>query len=215
MRKVFMRRGDRTLTDLLNTLGQARESVAQRLDDIDTRPLRKQGAKLYGFVRSDLERRHVVPKRRRGPSAGLIASIAGIAAVGLAAIGAGLLAYDRERREEARKRLEDIQSGARQRYAVLSGTVRDRYAQLTSGTTRDEHELGQKVEQAIAQGGRAPEGLETVIEGRTVYLRGAVSDTASVDAAAERAHGVPGVVAVVNLTTSRSNDKHAPVGAKS
>ncbi len=210
-----MRRGDRTLTDLLNTLGQARESVAQRLDDIDTRPLRKQGAKLYGFVRSDLERRHVVPKRRRGPSAGLIASIAGIAAVGLAAIGAGLLAYDRERREEARKRLEDIQSGARQRYAVLSGTVRDRYAQLTSGTTRDEHELGQKVEQAIAQGGRAPEGLETVIEGRTVYLRGAVSDTASVDAAAERAHGVPGVVAVVNLTTSRSNDKHAPVGAKS
>ena len=210
-----MRRGDRTLTDLLNALGQARESVAQRLDDIDTRPLRKQGAKLYGFVRSDLERRHVIPRRRRGPSAGLIASIAGIAAVGLAATGAGFLAYDRERREATRRRLEDLQSGARRRYAVLSGNVRDRYAQLTSGTTRDEHELGQKVEQAIAQGGRVPEGLETVIEGRTVYLRGSVSDPASVDAAAERAHGVPGVVAVVNLTTSRANDKHAPVGAKS
>ena len=55
--------------------------------------------------------------------------------------------------------------------------------------------------------------LAVLLTGGTVYLRGAVADPASVDAAAERAHGVPGVVAVVNLTTSRSGDQRSPASA--
>jgi hypothetical protein len=56
-------------------------------------------------------------------------------------------------------------------------------------------------------GGGGPYGLVIVVEGRTVYLRGAVADPAFVDAAAERAHGVRGVVAVVNLTTSAAREQ--------
>jgi hypothetical protein len=47
------------------------------------------------------------------------------------------------------------------------------------------------------------------VEGRTVYLRGAVNDPGAVDAAAERAHAIPGVVAVVNLTTSAATANNA------
>jgi osmotically-inducible protein OsmY len=99
--------------------------------------------------------------------------------------------YDRERREAARRRLNDVQSRAR-----------ERYAELTGGRTRAEADLEERVRQAIADGGSAPQELDVVVEGRTVYLRGGVPDPAAVDAAAERIHGVPGVVAVVNLTTS-------------
>jgi osmotically-inducible protein OsmY len=45
------------------------------------------------------------------------------------------------------------------------------------------------------------------VEGRTVYLKGAVADPAAADAAAERAHAVEGVVAVVNHTTTPSSTR--------
>jgi osmotically-inducible protein OsmY len=63
--------------------------------------------------------------------------------------------------------------------------------------------LKNRVEEAMAAGGNRPSGVDVSVEGRTVYLRGAVDDPAAVDAAAERIHGVDGVVAVVNLTTGR------------
>lgn len=199
MRKALMVRGERALGDLASTIEEARGALARRLEGIDIEAMQKRGTKLAGSVRSDVVRR--LRPRRQGPSP---AAVFGLAVLGLAAAGVGYLIYDRERREAARKRLEGMRSG-----------VRERYAELTGGRTRAETDLEEKVEQAISQGGKAPEGLETVVEGRTVYLRGDVRDPASVDAAAERAHGVPGVVAVVNLTTSRANDKRAPASTQS
>jgi hypothetical protein len=197
MGKAVNKRGERALGDLVDILDQVREGLVRRLDDIDLDAMRKRGTRAAGVVRSDLRRR-VRPRRRRlGP--GAIAGIAGLAVLGLAAAGAGYLVYDRERREVARRRLGEIQSRAR-----------DRYTELTSGLTgraRSENGLQQLVEQTIGEGGKAPTGLDVVVEGRTVYLRGAVSDPAFVDAAAERVHAVPGVVAVVNLTTSAADER--------
>lgn len=199
MGKASLRRGNGAF-DGRKSFDQAREMLAQRLGDIDFEAMQKRGSKLAGSMRSDLQRR--IRPQRRGPSPGAVIGLAGLALVGLAAAGIGYLAYDRERREAARKRLGDVRSG-----------VRERYAELTSGRTKAETDLKEQVSKAISAAGHMPDGLETVVEGRTVYLRGAVADPASVDAAAERAHGVPGVVAVVNLTTSRSNDERAPAGA--
>jgi hypothetical protein len=194
MAKVTGKRGERALDVAIGALDQARGTLAQRLDDIDMDAMRKRGVRLAGSVRSDVQRR-MRPRRRRVSPWGVV-GITGLVVLGAAAVGIGYVAYDRERREAARRRLTDVQSRAR-----------ERYAELTGGRTRAEVDLEDRVRQAIANGGVAPQGLDVVVEGRTVYLRGAVSDPAAVDAAAERIHGVAGVVAVVNLTTSAAREQ--------
>ena len=191
MGKPTKRRVERALNDVVGVLDQARGALVQRLDEIDLTAMQKRGTRMAGAVRSDLQRRTRPRRRRVSPWA--IAGIAGVVALGAAAAGIGYVAYDRDRRDAARRRLSDVQHRARERYAELVG-----------GQTQAEANLEARVRQAISDGGRPPEGLEVVVEGRTVYLRGAVADPAFVDAAAERVHGVPGVVAVVNLTTSSS-----------
>jgi hypothetical protein len=183
-------RAGQALDTAIGALDQARGILLQRLNDFDVDAMRKQGVRLAGSGRSYLMQR-VQPRRRRVSPWG-VAGITGIVLVGAAAVGIGIVMYDRERREAARRRLNDVQSLAR-----------DRYAELTGGRTRAEADLEERVRQAITNGGAPPQDLDVVVEGRTVYLRGGVSDPAAVDAAAERIHGVPGVVAVVNLTTSR------------
>jgi osmotically-inducible protein OsmY len=187
------RRGERALDTAIGALDQARATLVQRLNELDVEAMRKQGVRLAGSVRTDLRRR-MQPRRRRVSPWG-VAGIAGIVVLGAAVVGVGYVAYDRERREAARRRLNDVQSLAR-----------ERYAELTGGRTRAEADLEERVRQAIADGGGAPQ-LDVVVEGRTVYLRGGVSDPAAVDAAAERIHGVAGVVAVVNLTTSAAREQ--------
>src|SRR5215472_2627990 len=206
MGKAPLRWGNRTF-DGRKTFDEARGALAQRLGEIDIEAMRKRGSVMAGLVRSDLQQR-IRPQRRR-TSPGAIVGIAGLAMLGLAAAAAGYVASNRERREWALKRRE----WAGKRMEEMRLGVRERYAVLTSGRTRAEAELEERVEKAVSEGGKTPEGLETVVEGRTVYLRGAVADPASVDAAAERAHGVPGVVAVVNLTTARSDDQRSPTSA--
>jgi osmotically-inducible protein OsmY len=140
-----------------------------------------------------------------------MAGIAGVVALSAAAVGAGYVLRDRERREQARQRIYRMQSAAaRQMQSTarqMQSAARQRYAELTGGRMRVEADLRRRVEQAIAATGSPPAGLEVMVEGRTVYLRGAVADTALVDAAAERVHGVPGVVAVVNLTSSGTDQQ--------
>ncbi len=199
MGKATKSRGERALGAAIGALDQARGMLVQRLDEVDLEAVRKRGTRLAGSVRSGLERRMQPPPRRRRVSPWSIVGLSGLVVLGAAAVGIGYVVYDRERREAARKRLSEVQARAR-----------ERYAELTRGRTQAEAELEARVELAIADGGAPPEGLEVVVEGRTVYLRGAVSDPAYVDAAVERAHGVPGVVAVVNLTTSANREQATP-----
>lgn len=188
-------RAEQALGTAIGALEAARVTLIKRLEDIDTDAMRRQSVRLAGSVRSDLRRR-MQPRRQRRVSPWGFAGVAGLVVLGAAAVGIGYVAYDRERREAARRRLTDVQSRAR-----------ERYAELTGGRTRAEVELEERVRQVVAQGGAMPQGLDVVVEGRTVYLRGAVADTGAVDAAAERIHGVPGVVAVVNLTTSGAREQ--------
>jgi len=187
MNKAARKRGQQTLNELLRTLDGVRALVAKRLDEIDIEAMGKRGTRMAGSVRDDLGRR--VRPRRRGLPPAAIVGIAGLIVAGAALAGVGYVLYDRERREEARRRIGGMQTRARERYAELTGR------------TQAESELEGRVREAISNGGAAPDGLEVIVEGRTVYLRGVVADPALVDAAAERAHQVPGVVAVVNLTT--------------
>ncbi|SRR6266487_781983 len=193
------KRGEWALNGVVGALDKARGALAQRLDEMDLQDVQKRAQKrsqrLAGTVRSDIRRR-TRPRRRVSPWA--VVGLAGMAVLGAAAFGVGFVVYDRERRDAARRRLTGMQVRAR-----------ERYAELTSGRTQAESDLEARVRQAIAEGGTPPEGLDVVVEGRTVYLRGAVSDPAFVDAAAERVHGVPGVVAVVNLTTSAADERRA------
>lgn len=197
MGKASKGRGERALGDLIGTLDQARGTFVRRLDDIDVDAMRKRGSRLAGSVRSDLERR-VRPRRRRISPWGVV-GIAGLVALGAAAVGVGYVVYDRERREGARRRLNGVQVRAR-----------ERYAELTGGRTQGEADLEARVREAIAEGGAPPDGLEVVVEGNTVYLRGVVADPAFVDAAVERVHMVPTVVAVVNLTTGSREQAGQP-----
>lgn len=188
MGKARLGRGERAVNELIGAVDQARGTLVKRLDEIDLEAMRRRGNRLAGTVRTDVERR-IRPRRRRIAPWGVV-GIAGLVALGAAAVGVGYVVYDRERREAARRRLDGMQSRARERYAELTGS-----------RTPGEAALEGRVNAAIAEGGPMPGGLEVVVEGNTVYLRGAVADPAYVDAAVERVHTVAGVVAVVNLTT--------------
>jgi hypothetical protein len=189
MGKASTNRAERALEVAVGALDQARGTLVQRLDEMDLHAMRRRGVRLAGSVRTDVERR-IRPQPPRRVSPWGVVGITGLVVLGAAAVGIGYVAYDRERRQAARRRLTDVQSRAR-----------ERYAELTGGRTRAEAELEERVRQAISNGGGAPQGLDCAVEGRTVYLRGAVVDPAAVDAAAERIHGVPGFAALVNLTT--------------
>ena len=219
MNRALKRRTETALDELARTYDLVRELLLQRLEEIDTRAMRKRGSayasrmagqldgidtmvlrrrgyRYAGALRKELERRvRPKPRRRRAPFLGL-------AVLGASVAAAGWLLYDRSRREAMRQGLTTAQSRARERYTNLGGVG----AALGKVTGRSnggwqEPSLKSRVEAAIAEGGTPPAGLEVAVEGRTVYLRGNVEDPAFVDAAAERIHGVDGVVAVVNLTT--------------
>jgi hypothetical protein len=219
MESVAMReRGVIARDELGKRFDSVRDQVAERVGEIDTKELRKQGESLreqgldYAsrFRRALLVRGfpvHMIPdpkpRRRRWPLAAVLAGVGVGAGV---AIGAYLL-YDRSRREKLRERLTQVQGVAQERYVQLGGVsgavhqVRSR-VQQQRGQSSNGSELSAKVGQAIAAGGDLPRGLDVEVEGRTVYLKGEVTDAAVADAAAERAHTVDGVVAVVNHTTS-------------
>jgi hypothetical protein len=153
------------------------------------------------LTRRNLEQR-MRPRRRRSRM-----PLVGVLVVGAAAAGAvGYLLYDRERRAQMLGRAARLQQGAQSRYAELGGLTgavgRVRTRVGTGAPELDEAALEQQVREVVDEGGAPVKAVKVSVEGRTVYLRGAVDDPAAVDAAAERVHGVEGVVAVVNLTTT-------------
>jgi hypothetical protein len=223
MKSVAIReRGVLARDELGKRFDSVRDQVAERVGEIDTKELRKQGEAIReqgldyaSRLRKALAARgipvHVIPdpkpKRRRWP---LAAALAGLGVGAGVAITAYLL-YDRRRREQLRERLTQVQSVAQERYVQLGGVsgavhqVRSKVQQR--GQSSNGADLSARVGQAIAAGGDLPKGLDVEVEGRTVYLKGEVTDAAVADAAAERAHTVDGVVAVVNHTTSPAPPK--------
>ena len=201
-------RGAAARDQLASNLEQVRSGVVSRLADVDTAALKKQGQALAAQgmdyaaeVRRQVEKTGVpVPflperrKRRRWPLAAILAGVG----LGAAAATAYIL-YDRKRREAVKQRLGQVQSAAYDRYTNLGGV--QGAIQGVRGRVNGS-ELKDKVVAAISGGGEFPKGLEVEVEGRTVYLKGEIADAAAADAAAERAHTVDGVVAVVNHTTS-------------
>jgi hypothetical protein len=211
VRELLIQRLEDVDTEGMRKKGSAYATkVANRIDDIDTRAFQRRGYKYAGSLRKELERRvnKEVDRRVRGrrqprwPIAGLA-----ILGVGLAAVGWTM--YDRNRREAMRQRLGEAQSRARDRYADLGG-VGGAIGKVSGRSNGHDNGLKSRVDEAISSGGVRPTGVEVSVEGRTVYLRGAVDDPAAVDAAAERIHAVDGVVAVVNLTTGRPSGGGAP-----
>lgn len=199
VRELLIQRLEQVDTKAVKKQGTRQASrMAQRLDNIDTKALRRRGYLYAGALRRQVEKqvesRARTRPRRRPPIAGLVV-LTGLAA------GCWFL-YDRSRREAMRQRLATAQNRARERYSELGG-VGGALGKVTGRTNGgwQEPSLKSRVEAVIAEGGTPPSGLEVSVEGRTVYLRGSVEDPAFVDAAAERIHGVDGVVAVVNLTT--------------
>src|SRR5579884_3779934 len=183
------KRGEKAADELVRSLEQARNEAVKRLESIDFDAVRKRSARVADTVQSSLEQR--MRLRPRGRLRAMAGGATGLVLAGLAGAGVARLLADRERREALRRRIDGLQVRARERYAVLAG-----------GRARTDPDLEERVRSAIAARGPAPEGLEVSVEGRTVYLRGAVPDPAFVDEAAERVHNVEGVVAVVNLTTA-------------
>lgn len=158
-----------------------------------------QGGRYADAVLASLEGRlRPKPRRRGAPIAG------GLLLMGLG-VAIAYLAYDRGRREALAGQASRLQQTARQRYAELGGiggvVEKVRGNGGSDSVALNEGELEERVRAAV---GGSPAGLRVAVEGRTVYLRGAIADAAAADAAAERAHSVEGVVAVVNLTTTAS-----------
>src|SRR5438094_467868 len=209
--RAFRRRRRGVLNELVYTMKSVRNELMKRLEDVDVDDLRKRSARYAEVARKGASKSaraaretlaaRVRPRpKRRVPIVGLL--VAGAAA----AAGIGYLLYDRKRREAIAGQVNKLQQGARQRYAELGGVtgavdkVRERVTPPVMEL--DEAALEEQVREVVAEGAKPLPGLKVSVEGRTVYLRGAVDDPAAVDAVAERVHGVSGVVAVVNLTTS-------------
>lgn len=211
MNIAMRERGEAVIDEAIQALLGLRTKVGGRLDVIDVDDLRKRGEKYANLavkhgsryassVRKEIEGRVRPQPKLRFPLVGALL-------LGAAAVGIGVLLYDKGRRSAVRGQVGRLQEGARRRYADLGGVggavdkVRGNFG--SSGSVAlDEAALEARVRDAIGDGGEGPAGLKVTVEGRTVYLRGAVEDASAVDAAAERVHAVEGVVAVVNLTTS-------------
>lgn len=206
----IMERGAAVRDQLTGNIGQVRSGVVSRLANVDTAALKSQGQALAaqgldyaGEVRRQVEKTGVPvpflpqPKPQKASRWPLAAILVGVG-IGVAATAAWLL-YDRKRRDAVQKRLNQVQSAAYDRYVNLGGV--QGAIQGVRGKVNGS-DLKDKVVAAISGGGEFPKGLEVEVEGRTVYLKGEIQDAAAADAAAERAHTVEGVVAVVNHTTS-------------
>jgi len=193
-------KGDSAVAELARTYEVLRDQLAQRLDEIDARALGNRAFSYSKDLRQRVEGRVRPKPRRRFPIAAAIA-------LG-AAIGIGLLLYDRRRRDMVQGHLTQLKVRTRERFAPamgngLSGAVDNVMGKVRGGSVElDEQKLQSQVEAAIAgEGGALPDGLQVAVEGRTVYLRGTV-DPAGADQAAVRAQSVAGVAAVVNLTAA-------------
>jgi hypothetical protein len=183
-----------------------RDQIADRLDEFDAGSLRKQLNQIADAVGDrvgEMQERvqdRVRPQRRRPNPVGLLFLLGSIA-------GLAFLLYDSRRRAELRGRMLQLQGEARRqlpevrnRATQAMGGIRARGAGANGGV--EQARLKAEVEAAIKADQEAlPPQLEVDVEGRTVYLRGSISERGVLDRAVERAQSVDGVAAVINLVS--------------
>lgn len=185
-------------SEAANYLETFRTLLASRLDEIDTKDVRKRSNKVSEAITSALidsietARDRVRPRpRRRVPVA--------LMALGGIAVGAGIAAVILGRRQDVRDRFTEL-AGQRQLPQLLgkaSGNGRNGHS-----LSQEESQLRTAVEQAIFSGDQPAGELKVDVEGRTVYLRGHLDDRTYVDTAVQKAQSVEGVAAVINLVTA-------------
>ena len=209
MKKELRARGgaifDEAQSEVANYLDLLRNLASERLDDIDTKDVRRRANRVSNTVTETLTdaivdgidqvRDRIRPRPRRQVPVALIA-------IGGAVVGAGLAAYFLGRRQEVRERFTELTGEAGRQLPQLVGKVRGGNGHNGHSFTQEESQLRTEVEQAILSGGQPPGDLKVDVEGRTVYLRGRLGDRGYVDQAVERAQQVEGVAAVINLVSA-------------
>jgi hypothetical protein len=204
MRDALRSRGEAFVeeaqSEVANYLETFRSLLAERLDSIDTKDVRKRADRVSEAVTEALidsletVRNRVRPQpRRRVPIA--------LVALGGIAVGAGVAAVFLGRRQDVRERFTELTGQAQRQLPQVLGK--------SSGNGRNGHSLSQEesqlrtaVEQAIFSGEQPSGELRVDVEGRTVYLRGHLEDRGFVDTAVQKAQSVEGVAAVINLVTA-------------
>lgn len=185
-------------SEAANYLETFRTLLASRLDEIDTKDVRKRSNKvseaITGALIDSIEtaRDRVRPKSRRRVPVALVA-------LGGIAVGAGIVAVILGRRQDVRDRFTEL-TGQRQLPQLLGkggGNGRNGHS-----LSQEESQLRNAVEQAIFSGEQPAGELKVDVEGRTVYLRGHLDDRTYVDTAVQKAQSVEGVAAVINLVTA-------------
>lgn len=211
MNSTIKKQGDTAISELAKTYEVVRDelqdridSLAGRIDEFDTQKLGKRAYATSRELRKAVESRasrieqRVRPRPRRRLPFGLLA------AAGLAGVAAYVL-YDRRRRDAIRGRITQLGATAGERVPnSVKSSVDDVMTRVKGSPSAVEQKLRSDVEAAITgagEGGTLPAGLLMAVEGRTVYLRGTVEPSVA-DQAASRAQTVPGVAAVVNLTSA-------------
>jgi hypothetical protein len=207
MKKELRARGEAVFgeaqAEIASYLDLLRHVASERLDEIDTRDVRKRANRVSNTVTDTLTdaivegiegvRDRIRPRPRRQVPVALIA-------IGGVVVGAGLAAYLLGRREDVRERFTELSGEAGRQLPQLVGKVRGN-GHNGHAFSQEESQLRSEVEQAILSGGQPPGDLKVDVEGRTVYLRGRLGDRGYVDSAVERAQQVEGVAAVINLVS--------------
>lgn len=208
MKSNIKKRSDTALSELARTYELVRDELtdrlddlASRIDDLDTKALGGRAYSSAAAVRGMAEKRaqqlqKVRPgrKRRSMPWGWFV--------LGALTLGVAWVMYDSRRRQMITGRVTQL--GSRRGTGGVSAAVDGVMSKVRGDQpVFDEARLRSEVETAIAGAGEGgiPDGLQVAVEGRTVYLRGAV-EPGLADAAANRAQSVEGVAAVVNLTTA-------------
>ncbi|HEX6489187.1 MAG TPA: BON domain-containing protein [Candidatus Dormibacteraeota bacterium] len=210
MKKELRARGEAIFgeaqSEIANYLELVRRLASQRLDEIDTKDVKRRSQRLSNQVTDsvtdaivdglDSVRDRIRPRPKQRPPVALIA-------IGGVVVGAGLAAYFLGRRQEVRERFTELTGPAQRRLPQLVGKSRGNGHGVNGKSfSVEESQLRTEVERAIESGGTPPGDLKVDVEGRTVYLRGHLPDRGYVDAAVERAQQVEGVAAVINLVSA-------------
>ena len=195
MNRTVKKKSESALDELMRAFEAARDEILGRVAKIDADELRGHAVKMSKQARRRAEQR--IRPRRRTMNFPLLALALGVGAA------AGFVLVDAGRRQRLRSGVVRLRTGAKERIDGIgvSGAVDGMMNKIRPNNSAavEDGALREEVEAALGSAG-LPAGLDLAVEGRTVYLRGTVSDATGLDHSIERIQALPGVVAVVNLT---------------